>query len=250
MTAASGGEGGRGGAGAGSAEAAGGDGGGALGRLAHAASAAPKTHADESAAIRTTRRLSVTEEVGDVSFPPPVRLSIMNPSLASVLRTSWNDFLDTYEPLRSGARGDRDAARRARAAGAGGRGARRPRVPDAFCAAFNAGDLDRITALLLDTASVEVVGATTQYGPEAARRAVLWGMLFGGARIARRRTAGSSGASCSACSRRLRVEGGADGDRVARIHDYFFDLDFIGEVCGELGVPWRSNGYRWFLPKG
>lgn len=41
-----------------------------------------------------------------------------------------------------------------------------------------------------------------------------------------------------------------DGDRVARLHNYFFTPDFIAEVCGELGVPWRSNGYRWFLPKG
>ena len=48
-----------------------------------------------------------------------------------------------------------------------------PAVLDAFCAAFNAADLDRLTALLLDSASVEVVGATTQYGPEAARRTVL-----------------------------------------------------------------------------
>ena len=42
----------------------------------------------------------------------------------------------------------------------------------------------------------------------------------------------------------------AEGDRVARLYNYFFNPDFIGEVCRELGVPWRSNGYRWFLPKG
>ena len=54
----------------------------------------------------------------------------------------------------------------------------------AFCAAFNAGDLDRLTALLLDSSVVEVVGATTQYGPEAARRTVLHGMLFGSQRMA------------------------------------------------------------------
>jgi len=59
-----------------------------------------------------------------------------------------------------------------------------PSVLDAFCQAFNAGDLDRLTALLLDNGSVEVVGATTQYGPEAARRTVLHGMLFGVKRMA------------------------------------------------------------------
>lgn len=153
-----------------------------------------------------------------------------------------------------------------------------PPVLDAFCAAFNVGDLDRLTALLLDTASVEVVGATTQYGPEAARRTVLYGMLFGSARLA-------SGNDCGVeprfAQRALpsppRVEavfhrgewlllhwyqhedGEAvravtrvepDADRVARLHNYFFNPDFIAEICGELGVPWRSNGYRWFLPKG
>jgi RNA polymerase sigma-70 factor (ECF subfamily) len=151
-------------------------------------------------------------------------------------------------------------------------------VLDAFCAAFNAGDLDRLTALLLDTASVEVVGATTQYGPEAARRTVLWGMLFGSSRIAKgddcgieaRFVQGALGAAprVEAIAHRgewlllhwyqhedgeavravTRVE--PDGDRVARLHNYFFNPDFIAEVCGELSVAWRSNGYRWFLPKG
>jgi RNA polymerase sigma-70 factor (ECF subfamily) len=151
-----------------------------------------------------------------------------------------------------------------------------PAVLDAFCAAFNAGDIDRLTSLLLDTASVEVVGATTQYGPEAARRTVLYGMLFGAPRMA---TADVSGGvegrfmqgvlpappRVQAVAHRgqwfllhwyrhqdgeavraiTRVE--ADGDRVARLQNYFFNPDFVAEVCGELGVPWRSNGYRWFL---
>ena len=152
-----------------------------------------------------------------------------------------------------------------------------PPVLDAFCAAFNAGDLDRLTALLLDTASVEVVGATTQYGPEAARRTVLYGMLFGAARLAREDDCGieprfvqrvlPAAPRVEAVAHRgewlllhwyqhqdgeavravTRVE--PDADRVARLRNYFFNPDFITEVCGELGVPWRSNGYRWFLPK-
>jgi RNA polymerase sigma-70 factor, ECF subfamily len=152
-----------------------------------------------------------------------------------------------------------------------------PPVLDAFCAAFNAGDLDRLTALLLETASVEVVGATTQYGPEAARRTVLYGMLFGGARMAKEDDCGiearfvqrvlPAAPRVEAVEHRgewlllhwyqhqdgeavraiTRVE--PDADRVARLHNYFFNPDFIAEVCGELGVPWRSNGYRWFLPK-
>ncbi len=154
-----------------------------------------------------------------------------------------------------------------------------PPVLDAFCAAFNAGDLDRLTSLLLDTASVEVVGATTQYGPEAARRTVLWGMLFGSARMATADVNGGMEArfmqgvlpapprveavahrgewfllhwyrhqDAEAVRAITRIE--FDGDRVARLHNYFFNPDFIAEICGELGLPSRSNGYRWFLPKG
>lgn len=154
-----------------------------------------------------------------------------------------------------------------------------PRVLDAFCEAFNAGDIDRVTSLLLDTVAVEVVGATTQYGPEAARRTVLHGMLFGVARMA---TADVNGGMEARFMQGVlpsapRVEAVAhrgdwvllhwyahrdgeavraitriqpDGDRVARLQNYFFNPDFIAEVCAELDVPWRSNGYRWWLPKG
>ncbi len=36
----------------------------------------------------------------------------------------------------------------------------------------------------------------------------------------------------------------SDG-RVARVLNYFFTPDFLAEVCAELGVPFRSNGYRF-----
>jgi RNA polymerase sigma-70 factor (ECF subfamily) len=149
-----------------------------------------------------------------------------------------------------------------------------PRLLDAFCAAFNAGDLDRLTSLLLDTAAVEVVGATTQYGPEAARRTVLFGMLFGSPRLATADTHGGiearfiQGVLPTAPRVELVAHRGAwvfvhwyahadreavraitrvepDGDRVSHLRNYFFNPDFIAEVCGELGLPWRSNGYRW-----
>jgi RNA polymerase sigma-70 factor (ECF subfamily) len=148
-----------------------------------------------------------------------------------------------------------------------------PGVLDAFCAAFNAGDLDRLTSLLLDTSAVEVVGATTQYGPEAARRTVLYGMLFGSQRFATADDCGIEprfvqGALPSAPRAELVAHHGAwvlvhwyahedgdavraitrldvDGDGVARLQNYFYSPDFIAEVCGELGLRWRSNGYRW-----
>ena len=40
-----------------------------------------------------------------------------------------------------------------------------------------------------------------------------------------------------------------DGERIAHLSNYFFNPDLVAEVCGELGVPSRSNGYRWFLPQ-
>jgi RNA polymerase sigma-70 factor (ECF subfamily) len=151
-----------------------------------------------------------------------------------------------------------------------------PGVLDAFCTAFNAGDIDGLTALLLDSAAVEVVGATTQYGPEAARRTVLYGMLFGSKLMATADVGGGmearfmQGVLPSAPRTQVRAHRGAwillhwyahhdgeavraitrlhaDGDSVARLQNYFFTPDFIADVCGELGVPFRANGYRWWL---
>jgi RNA polymerase sigma-70 factor (ECF subfamily) len=150
-----------------------------------------------------------------------------------------------------------------------------PLVLDAFCDAFNAGDIDRLTALLLDTASVEVVGATTQYGPEAARRTVLFGMLFG---VKRMVTAGTDpgldgsffhGVLPTAPRVEARLHRGewvllhwyahedgqavraftrieADGDRVSRLQNYFYNPELIGEVAAELGFSPRTNGRRWW----
>jgi RNA polymerase sigma-70 factor (ECF subfamily) len=150
-----------------------------------------------------------------------------------------------------------------------------PAVLDEFCAAFNARDIDRLAALLLDTATVEVVGATTLYGPKAARQ-ILGGMLFGSRIMAEAATLGGMEARfvqgvrpdpprCELRAHRGRwllvhwyahADGEAvravtllapEGDRVAQLRNYFFSPDFIAEVAGELGLPVRVNGYRWFL---
>lgn len=152
-----------------------------------------------------------------------------------------------------------------------------PSVLDAFCAAFNAGDLERLAALLLDNATVNVVGPTTFFGAKEGRK-VLWGMLFGAERLATADRNGGidprfiQGALPSPPRVEPRFHRGewlllhwyahqdgeavraitrvtAEDDRVSRIDNYFFNPDFIAEVCAELGVPWRSNGYRWSLPK-
>ncbi len=125
------------------------------------------------------------------------------------------------------------------------------------------------------------MGATTLYGPEAARRTVLRGMLFGSQRMATADVNGGMEARfiqavlptaprVEAVAHRgewlllhwyahrdgdavraiTRIDADPAGERVARLRNYFFNPDFIAEVCAELGVPWRSNGYRWFLPEG
>ena len=35
-----------------------------------------------------------------------------------------------------------------------------------------------------------------------------------------------------------------DGDRSARLENYFYTSELIADVCGELGVPFRVNGHR------
>ena len=150
-----------------------------------------------------------------------------------------------------------------------------PGALDAFCVAFNAGDLDGLTALLLDTAVVEVVGATTQYGPEAARRTVLTGMLFGSRLLAdpnarigidlRHRVGVRADAPrVEARWHRDRWvlvhwyqhdDGAAvraftsielEGDRVTRLRNYFYNVELLVDLAGELELPVRSNGHRWW----
>lgn len=148
-----------------------------------------------------------------------------------------------------------------------------PAVLDAFCEAFNARDVDRLTTLLLDSAAVDVVGASTEYG---GRGRILQGMLFGSKRMATADQHGGMEArfmqgvlpSSPRCEVRVhrgepilllwyahtdgeavrginRVE--IEDDRIAGLKNYFFTPDFIAEVCRELDVPFRSNGYRWWL---
>jgi len=148
-----------------------------------------------------------------------------------------------------------------------------PAVLDAFCAAFNARDLDRLTAMLLDTATIEVVGASTGYGREVARQRVLPGMLFG-SRLLADLTAPCGvemryrhGALPTLPRAEVRVHRGEplllswyahddgeavravtrltldDSGLVSHLHNYFYTPELITEVCRELGVPFRVNGY-------
>jgi RNA polymerase sigma-70 factor (ECF subfamily) len=151
-------------------------------------------------------------------------------------------------------------------------------VVDAFCAAFNAHDVERLTALLLDSATVEVVGATASYGADETRKQMLRGMLFGSERLAHAATQGGIEARfvCGALPTPPRAETRiyrgeaiallwyahqdgehvrainrieADGERIASMQNYFFTPHMIAEVCTELGISHRPNGYRWWLSR-
>jgi len=151
-----------------------------------------------------------------------------------------------------------------------------PGVLDEFCAAFNARDLDRLTELLLDHATVEVVGASTIYGAASARGTVLTGMLFGSKRMAAPAEGGrgdgidprfAQGVLPEPARLEVRfhrgeplllswyahrdgefvravslVEPSPDGDRIARLWNYFYTPEVIAELCGELDLPCRTNG--------
>ncbi len=150
-----------------------------------------------------------------------------------------------------------------------------PAVLDAFCQAFNARDLDRLTGLLLDTASIEIVGINTEYGPEAAKKGSFWGAfqpltwndelncgieshLLEGYRPSSPRAEVRSHRGepivlfwypqddGEAVRDVARVE--LAGDRLSRWRNYFFTPDVIAEICRELGVPFRTNGYRYWRP--
>ncbi len=151
-----------------------------------------------------------------------------------------------------------------------------PGVLDAFCDAFNARDLPRLTALPLDTATVEIEGLVTEYGPAAAsdhETGSFAGMMFSdlagddprggveghlreGVRASPPRVeirphrgepilvfwyAHNDGEAVRAVAR---VE--TEGDRLAPVRNYFFTPDVIAEVCRELGVSFRVNGYRFW----
>ncbi len=214
------------------------------------------------------------------------------------MKASWNRFLDSFEPVRAavvlkdvfdlsldeiaGALGTSVGA--VKAALHRGRGrliapepATRvpaPGVVDAFCAAFNARDLEAMTAVLLESSTVEIAGLVTEYGPESPRdpRTGSFAGTMAPITVDDRGGVGPEWmagylASIPRCE--VREHRGApvllfwydhvdgprvrtvmtvetEGDRIARIRNYFFTPEVIAEVCEELGVPYRVNGYRFW----
>lgn len=144
-----------------------------------------------------------------------------------------------------------------------------PAVLDEFCAAFNARDLERLTAVLLDDATNEFPGLHIEYGAAVAKRGALAGVVYGDPASDHSGIAPAyrEGLLSTPARAELRVHRGevillawfahADGeavrgisrfecagDRIARMVTYFHNPEVVAEICGELGVPARSNGYR------
>jgi len=146
-----------------------------------------------------------------------------------------------------------------------------PAVLDAFCAAFNARDLNGLTALLLDTVVSEFPGLTVEYGIKAAEKGSLRGVLFGDpsgdySPIGR---AFRQGLQARPPLLELRMHRGealllgwflhddgeavraisrvtVEGERVSRIATYMHTPEVLAEICAELQVPYRSCGYRYW----
>jgi RNA polymerase sigma-70 factor (ECF subfamily) len=141
-----------------------------------------------------------------------------------------------------------------------------PPVLDAFCAAFNARDIDALTSLLLDHVTLDFPGLHTDYGVSAARRALGTTMAHARVFIRSEWQAGVVETSARFEPRSYRGEplvlawwqhesGEAvrgfslvdiDGDRVSAMRTYFHSPEAIAELCSELGLPYRTNGYRFW----
>ncbi len=141
-----------------------------------------------------------------------------------------------------------------------------PPVLDAFCQAFNARDIERLTALLLDHVELEFPGLHTDYGVPAARGALGATMYRSDAFIAPhwRQQIVDGSARFEIRAHRSRqillawwqhADGEAvrafslldhEGDRISRMRTYFHTPEAIAEVCQELGLPCRTNGYRFW----
>jgi RNA polymerase sigma-70 factor (ECF subfamily) len=130
-----------------------------------------------------------------------------------------------------------------------------PAVLDAFCEAFNAGDLDGLTALLLETIWVEYPGLLVEQGRRAVAEGSLRGTLFG----CPSGLADNVGAPrCEVRVHRgepllfwwwagevhtlLRLQLGEE--QIAGMRNYHHAPEVIAEICTELALPFRTHGYR------
>ncbi len=143
-----------------------------------------------------------------------------------------------------------------------------PAVLDAFADAFNRRDLEGLTALLLDTAVADFPGLAVIYGAQATKNGPLRGVLFGDPSSDRGGIAPQFRRGVLAKPPRveLRMHRGEpilvawfehadgeavraltrfelEGDRVKKFTTYLHQPEVIAEICTEMGLPFRTNGY-------
>jgi RNA polymerase sigma-70 factor (ECF subfamily) len=142
-----------------------------------------------------------------------------------------------------------------------------PAALDAFCRAFDAGDLPALTALLLDTVTVEMPGCAVDLGLAATvdpRLGIVYHTLLSplSAGTSARYLEGYDGARArsqlvyhrgehvvllwyghsSGEAVRCLIRGELQDSRFARLRIYYFSPELLTEVAGELGLPVRVNG--------
>jgi RNA polymerase sigma-70 factor (ECF subfamily) len=142
-----------------------------------------------------------------------------------------------------------------------------PTALDAFCRAFDAGDLPALTAVLLETVTVEMPGCAVDLSLAVTtdpRSGILYHTLlsplsagiparyldgYNGARPRTERVShrgehvillwyGHSAGEAVRCIIRSELEDG----RISRLRIYYFSPELLTDVAGELGVPVRTNG--------
>lgn len=130
---------------------------------------------------------------------------------------------------------------------------------------------------MLDTASVEIVGLVTEYGreapadPDTGSFAGSIGPLViderGGIAPALLEGDREQAPRCEVLPYRDRwllvlwfedargpvvrslITIEAAGGQIRRVRNYFFSPEVLAEVCTELGLPYRVNGYRYWLAR-
>ena len=143
-----------------------------------------------------------------------------------------------------------------------------PAALDAFCRAFDAGDLPALTALLLDTVTVEMPGCAVDLNLAATsdpRSGILYHTVLSplSAGTPARYLEGYDGARARTQCLYHRGEhvillwyGHATGNtvrciirsdlqetRISRLRIYYFSPELLVDVAGELGVPVVTNGH-------
>jgi RNA polymerase sigma-70 factor (ECF subfamily) len=130
---------------------------------------------------------------------------------------------------------------------------------DQFVAAFNARDLDRVTALLRADAIGEVVSMGVWYGRTAVRDSSLYYSLFlekGEPQAERRIFLGESvvvlwyaldDSNAPIVRDVLRFEE-VDG-QIAQLRFFLFCPETLTEIAGTLGLPVKTNGYGPWAPE-